>query len=134
MTEYKINSPGDYGGDKTEKEAWPLFAREKFPNYELLWQRFVVFRTNRPNSIHISQGIPLGDREIVSIHYSILHSFYVIYKWLSEKEVDGAIEKQLLKYAYMKLSSICDLTEELLFKLLVLSGKIDSSSPRGKIC
>jgi len=128
--EYKIDSPDNYGGDKTEKIAWPLFAKDKFPNYELLWQRFVVFRTDRPNSIHLSQGVSSADREIAGIHYSILHNFYVIYKWLGELVFDEITEKQLFESAYVKLSTICDLTEELLFKLLVLSGDIVSGSPQ----
>ncbi len=130
MINYNVDSPGDNGGDKTEKEAWPLFAEEKFPNYELLWQRFVVPRTGRPNNIHFSQGIPLEDKEIAGIHYSILHGFYVVYKWLSEKEANGATEKESFEYSFVKLSNICDLTEEMLFKLLILTGQLDSNSPQ----
>jgi len=129
MNNYTIESPGNRGGDKTEKAAWPLFAKEKFPNYELLWQRFVAPRTNRPTDIHFAAGTPPTDREIAGIHYSILHSFYVVYDWLSKEQADPATEKQSFEIAFVKLSNVCDLTEELLFKLLVLTGNLNSSFP-----
>ncbi len=130
MNSYTIDSPDSCGGDNTERAAWSLFAKEKFPNYELFWQRFVVARTDRPTDIHFAAGVPPTDREIAAIHYSILHNFYVVYDWLNKKQADPATEKLWFEIAFVKLSNVCDLTEELLFRLLILVGVLSSDSPQ----
>jgi hypothetical protein len=125
----RILDYGEQGGDKTERNGWPLFAQAKFPNYELFWSHFVVPRTDRPLNIHLSSNTSSQEGEIASIHYSIFSSFYVVYAWLAS--VDGSPEKeeQSFEYSCMKLSNICDLVEELLFKILILRGEVSENYP-----
>ncbi len=127
MTINLIESPGNKGGDKIEKLGWPLFGKDKFPNYEVFWQNFVVPRTNRNQDIHIASDTAQKDREIASIHYAIFHSFYVIYYWLASKVQSVEDEDKFFEYSSMKLSNVCDLVEELLFKLLIATGNLDEN-------
>ena len=127
MTTNLIESPGNEGGDKIEKLGWPLFGRDKFSNYEAFWQNFVVPRTNRNQDIHFASDTAQKDREIASIHYAIFHSFYAIYDWLDSKVQSVEDEDKSFEYSSMKLSNVCDLVEELLFKLLIVTGKLDES-------
>lgn len=109
-------------GDKIEQEGWPLFGKNKFPNYEIFWQKFVVPKTNRPLDIHPKDETTDEECEIMSIHWQIFNNFNFIYKKLR----DG-FDEDAFDHSYIKLSNTCDLTEELIFKLLLYYGKIDSS-------
>src|SRR5665213_3627288 len=129
MTQNFIESPGEEGGDKIERLGWPVFGRDKFPNYEVFWQHFVVPSTNRNQNIHFASDTDQKDREIASIHYAIFHSFYLIYAWLGSQARSVEEEDKSFEYSSMKLSNVCDLVEELLFKLLIVTGKLDENDP-----
>ena len=43
--------------DVLEKIGWELFVQKRFPNYALLWQKFVAPRTNRPKDIWAKANI-----------------------------------------------------------------------------
>lgn len=56
---FTIENNGDY----LEKKCWNLFIKDKFPNYEMFWQKFVVNLTNRSNdqnNIHLQTSTELS--------------------------------------------------------------------------
>jgi len=119
----QIMAAGELGGDKIEKEGWPLFG-EKFKNYENFWSNFVVPRTNRPANIHYKNSTEKIEREICSMHYAIFSDFYFIYNALRNGIEEGK-DEDIFDFAIIKLANACDLMEEFLYKLLNLKDKID---------
>jgi len=113
--EYAIDADGNYGGDKIERYGWPVFGKSRFPYYEKFWRLFVVPKTNRPIDIHYKKGIEISQKEICSIHYSIYSHFYSIYDFIE----NHAIDRTTFDFCFMRLSNICDLVEEFLFKLSI---------------
>lgn len=114
-------------GDKIEQSGWSLFGKGKFPNYEIFWQRYIVPLTNRPTDIHLSPTATLEQSEIATIHYTIYYNFHRIYTWLSNAVGDEDFEQDKFEQAFVKLSNACDLTEELLFRVLANIGKFDQT-------
>lgn len=116
---FTIEAEGNYGGDKIEKHGWPLFGKEKFPNYEKFWQLFVVPKTNRPSDIHYSSSkTNLEERAVGSIHYAIFQNFNYIYSSLKT-----GLSEESFELSFIKLSNNCDLVEELLFRILIYCKK-----------
>ncbi len=122
--EYFINAKGNYGGDKIEKYGWPVFGESRFPNYEFFWKEYIIPKTNRPKDIHFSVSVNTIEKEICSIHYSIYSHFYTIFSYIER----GAIYRDTFDYCIMRLSNICDLTEEFLYKLSIDRKLIDEDS------
>src|SRR3972149_11617317 len=93
MSEFRL--PGD--GDKIELRAWPLFGKEKFPNYEKFWQIFVVPRTNRiydRTNIHPREDISDEECELMSMHWQILANFDFIYRKMDKISGKDKVEKE----------------------------------------
>lgn len=85
-------------GDRHEREYWLLLS-ERFPSYEIFWQKFVVPRTQRVNQkISISQeewvrlrnDVSSREEKIAMAHYSV---FYFIGRAVSHlsKDEEGTI-------------------------------------------
>jgi hypothetical protein len=50
-------------GDDLGKKCWDSFIKDKFPNYQKFWQKFVINLTNRSNdqnNIHLQTSIELS--------------------------------------------------------------------------
>lgn len=118
---FNISHTGNWGGDKYEKLGWPIFGKAKFPNYETFWASFVVPLTNRPDNIHFKKSSDIKERELAGIHYSIYYYFYKIYEALKNEIDEDAFDLSLIR-----LSNICDLTEEFLYKLFSYKEIFDS--------
>lgn len=113
-------------GDKIEQLGWPIFGKDKFPNYEIFWQDFVTPITNRSsdiNDLHYNSGSTIEEREISSIHYAIFHNFYFIYSGLNSR-----INREFFDFSFIKLANTCDLVEEFLLKLMIFRNQIDSKN------
>lgn len=106
-------------GDDFEKIGWDLFVRDKFPNYEKFWQKF-VFPKRDENSIHHKSDLEIIESELIMLHYSIFRNFFLIYNKLS-----GAVDFETFENCYSRLSSILDLTEEFLMKYAIFEKKLD---------
>lgn len=110
---YKLENDGD----PLEQKSWYLFIKDKFPNYEKFWQRYVVPKTNRPEDIFLKAEYSNNENVvfITQIHYSIIQHFFSIYKTCDEKILDFLT----FEYLYPKLTTIFDLTEDLLFRFII---------------
>lgn len=80
-------------GDLKEKDYWPLFIKDEFPNYEMFWKKYVVELTNRPVDILFKTDSELAkigktkaDIYIAELHYSILKHLIRAYQILKELE------------------------------------------------
>jgi len=104
-------------GDDIEKKSWDLFAKNKFPNYEIFWVTYVVPKTNRPDNLFLKAEYSNNENVvfITQIHYSIIQHLSSIYDTCENKILDFSS----FEYLYPKLSTIFDLTEDLLFRYLI---------------
>jgi len=106
-------------GDDLEKIGWDLFVQNKFPNYEKFWQQFVVPR-RRKGSIHHKGELPMIEKELIMLHYSIFRHLFFIYV-----DLDSLRNFEDFENKYIRLASVLDIVEEFLIKLLILKGKLD---------
>jgi hypothetical protein len=115
-------------GDPIEQEGWPLFGKEKFPNYEVFWANFVAPRTNRntnKRNFWFKKEIPINEREIANIHYSIYKHFVYIFKNINNLKNDRSAS-DIFDNIFIRLGSIIDLTEEFLIRWLTYIEKINA--------
>ena len=76
-----------YHGDYFERLYWPSLCKS-FPNYETLWQEFVVPLTRRPHSITLRQNIDEVLEDMCMAHYSV---FYHLGRARELSTVDGLL-------------------------------------------
>ena len=108
--EYTIEKDGDY----FERKGWHLFLRDQFLHYEKFWQKFVVPRTKRPESIHPKEGLPFEERRLMMLHYTIFMNLYLV-----DGDLKEAHERKNFENMYIRLSSAGDVCEEFLFRFLI---------------
>jgi hypothetical protein len=112
-------------GDNNEREAYPLFIKDRFPSYEIFWQKFIVQLTNRVenhNDINLTidskliARFPLESIEkihermaISQLHYSALIMLLKAYKQIApaSKNLDS------LENCFSHLYSALDISAEL---------------------
>ena len=125
MSKTLLREPGYYGRPLLERQAWQLYGKAKFPNYDRFWQAFVVPRI-RPTAPYIKF---LGDvshveRRIIRLHQVIFRLFNNVYDYkpYTGYRAEWHEEGNFL-FSLNALSSICDDVEELILLLLAVSGK-----------
>ncbi len=84
-------------GDYLEKRYWGLFIKNKFLNYEIFWQKFVVNTTNRSknnNDIHLKGKVELSlegktDKDVClsQLNYTTLQHLSRCYEIIKNKNV-----------------------------------------------
>ena len=99
-------------GDRHEQEFWPLLS-ERFPSYEVLWQRLIVPLTRRIDpehagfaneSIRLRLGIPLAYEHTSMCHYSV---FYFLGRAV-QRFSDGEVALEHLEDVLFLLDSVGD--------------------------
>ena len=59
----KLHKPFNYNlennGDLFEQAYWQFFIKDRFPNYEKFWLKYVVPLTNRPDNVHFKTDAEL---------------------------------------------------------------------------
>jgi hypothetical protein len=118
MTDYRLKIDGDF----FEKKGWDLFVQNKFPNYEIFWINHIVPKTNRPKDIWFKVEVPDDFRIISNLHYGIFKHFLYVYENISHTQ-----DFEMFTNLLIRLSSISDLTEEFIFRLLQWNKKIPSN-------
>lgn len=110
-------------GDSEEKRYWH-YLNEDFPNYEKFWQRFVVPLTKRielpktnPERIRIREEISEELEDINMAHYSVFINIIQAHKRLETQDYSN------FEDFYVHLGSICDLSEDFLLKMYLLTNK-----------
>jgi len=109
-------------GDDDEKEAFRLFAEQKFPTYEVFWNKFVFSLTQRPQDISFKDDALLQKdfpKEtitlihericIAQLHYSALKFMLSAYKNIDKTAKDI----ELFEYVFSCLFSALDVSAEL---------------------
>lgn len=107
-------------GDRVEQAAWPLFVRDRFPEYEVFWQLFVVPLTNRvtdANDVSFraqpeldQEGRPAWHVAVAQLHYTTL--LHLLRAWEIRQRRVAFIE------AIARLSAATDTAFELLGRCL----------------
>ena len=117
-------------GDIYEKSYW-IFLKERFPNCEKFWKKFVVPLTKRieletkntNERIRPREGVSEDIKDIAAFHYSMFLNLIYSYNHLQEFRLSS------FEDFYIHLASACDLAEEFLLKtyLLILECKKQKS-------
>lgn len=118
--DYKNNFRIQTHGDGFEKTGWNLFVKDKFPNYDVFWANFIAPNTRRPADIWFKDSADEEIRILSMLHYGIFQHFLFIYK-----NIGNANKNDVFNYSYVRLSSICDICEEFLFRVLLYTKQLD---------
>ncbi len=118
-------------GDRYEQEWW-TFLKERFPNCECFWRRFIVPSTKRiepqvqdsKDRIYARDNVSNDVKSISLCHYSMFMNFVNAYDNLQN------FTSSSFEDFYVHLASACDLAEEFLLKvyLLILECQDQKSS------
>ncbi len=114
--EYKLK----INGDIYEKEAWDLFVKDYFPNYEKFWQKFIIPRTERPDSQDMKLGLSENEQKIIMLHYSIIINLYFVFN-----DIENAYNRKDFENMYIRLSSATEVFEEFLMLYLIYKDSIN---------
>lgn len=109
-------------GDNNEKEAFRLFATQKFPSYEVFWDRFIYFLTQRPKDISFKDDVQLQKDSpgetiilihericIAQLHYSVLKFLLSAFKNIDKTSTNV----EAFEYFFSCLFSALDISAEL---------------------
>lgn len=119
---YKNDFRIENDGDSLEKISWSLFVRDKFPNYDVFWANYIAPNTRRPVDIWFKDDVDEDIRILSMLHYGIFKHFLFIYQ-----NIVNSNNRDLFDCLYIHLSSICDLSEELLLRVLLYTHKVDKT-------
>lgn len=107
-------------GDNYEKEAYDIFLKNKFPSYELFWQKFITILSNLPTDVHTKSDDELikifpgesiemiHERVIIlQLHYSVLRMLFKAHKDIkkSAQDMDAVINFFASIYSAIDISA-----------------------------
>ena len=129
-----LREPGYYGRPLFERQAWQLYGKAKFPNYDRFWQAYVVPRIRpTPPYIKFLDNVTFEERQIIRLHQIIFHRLSNIYDRKPLKNQPTELQKgRRLLFTLDKLNSICDILEKLLLILLASSNETSKENSVAK--
>jgi hypothetical protein len=106
-------------GDDFEKKFYP-YLHKGFPNYEVLWRRFIVPLTRREidGSLQLKPGIDSLIEEMCMAHYSIYYHLGVAYERYNEPKLI------YWEDVFFHLGTATEMVERFLFALAKIYEKV----------
>lgn len=113
-------------GDNTEKRYWP-WLKKTWPNYELLWQEFVVPLTGRPFDIKLRKGTDPLLEEICMAHYSIFYHLGRAHELFQSVEQKAELPS-CYDDIFFHMSAATEMVDRFLFALWKINGRVQGQT------